>query len=320
MKAAIDDYLNWMRHQNYAPTTVQARRRVLTYFREWLEARDIHRPFQVMSGVLEDYQAHLQQYRKLDRSQLSISSQRDRLGTVVCFFRWLHDHNRLRQNPASRLKLPRSGRLLPRTVLSVSEMQRVLAQPNVATPEGLRDRSLLELLYSTGIRRAEAGGLDIADMDEERQLIRIRQGKGRKDRVVPIGRTAIDWLRRYIVEVRPQFMGDAFTSVLFLRSNGTPLPLQRMTQLVHEYICAADLTGGKRGSCHVFRHTMATHMLDQGADVRYIQAMLGHAKLSTTQIYTHVSIRQLQEVHRRTHPGEAAQAAEPAELELEYMI
>ncbi|QNN21832.1 tyrosine-type recombinase/integrase [Planctomycetales bacterium ZRK34] len=277
-------------------------------------------PFQVTSAVLEDYQAYLHRYCKHDGTHLSRSSQRDRLVAVRSLFRWLHEHNRLRHNPAARIILPRGGRRLPCTVFSATEVEQVLAQPDVDTPSGLRDRALLELMHSTGIRRAEAGALVLGDLDTERSLLRIRQGKGRKDRIVPIGRRAVRWVQRYITESRPAFLGEQPTSVLFLRPDSRPLPLQRMTQLVSTYIRHAGLACGKQGSCHSLRHTMATLMLDRGADIRHIQAMLGHARLSTTQIYTHVSIRQLQQVHSRTHPAEVGAPEPMAAIEPEYCI
>ncbi|MGH8241662.1 MAG: tyrosine-type recombinase/integrase, partial [Steroidobacteraceae bacterium] len=159
---------------------------------------------------------------------------------------------------------------------------------------------ILETLYSTGMRRRELMGLSLFDLDRERGTVMIRQGKGKKDRMIPIGERAVRWIDRYQNEVRPGFVVRDHAT-LFLTHTGEPFTPNRLTQLVREYIRAADL--GKSGSCHLFRHTMATLMLENGADIRYIQAMLGHAELSTTQIYTQVSIRKLKEIHSATHPG-----------------
>jgi len=131
--------------------------------------------------------------------------------------------------------------------------------------------------------------------------VMVRQGKGRKDRMIPIGERALAWLDRYLVEVRPHLVVEPDDGVLFLTNEGTPFTPSRMTQLVRGYVLSAEL--GKSGSCHLFRHTMATLMLEGGADIRFIQQMLGHAKLETTQIYTQVSIRQLKTIHAATHPG-----------------
>jgi integrase/recombinase XerD len=129
----------------------------------------------------------------------------------------------------------------------------------------------------------------------------IRQGKGKKDRMVPIGNRALKWIERYTSEVRPRLLLDPNDATLFLTHLGEAFTTNRLTQMVREYVDSADI--GKRGSCHLFRHTMATLMLENGADVRFIQAMLGHAKLETTQIYTQVSIRKLKEIHEATHPA-----------------
>ena len=147
----------------------------------------------------------------------------------------------------------------------------------------------------------EVVNLKLYDMDVDRGTLMVRQGKGKKDRMVPIGKRAIGWIEKYITEVRPRLVVDPNNVTLFLTHLGDDFTTNRLTQLVREYVDAADI--GKRGSCHLFRHTMATLMLENGADIRFIQAMLGHAKLETTQIYTQVSIRKLKEIHEATHPA-----------------
>ena len=150
-------------------------------------------------------------------------------------------------------------------------------------------------------RRTELCRLRIADIDAERGTVVVREGKGRKDRVVPIGARALDWVDRYLTEVRPNLVGVPGHATLFVGHTGVPLPPARLTQLMRRYLARADL--GKSGACHIFRHTMATLMLEGGADVRLIQEILGHAELSTTEIYTRVDITHLKAVHARTHPG-----------------
>ncbi len=174
-------------------------------------------------------------------------------------------------------------------------------KPSGAEQMGLRDRAILETLYSTGIRRMEVVNLTVYDLDMERGTLMVRQGKGKKDRMVPIGERAVAWLERYLNDTRPGLVVPPDDATFFLTSSGEPLSPSRLTQLVREYVDAAEI--GKRGACHLFRHTMATLMLENGADIRYIQEMLGHAELSTTQIYTRVSIRRLKTVHALTHPG-----------------
>jgi len=180
----------------------------------------------------------------------------------------------------------------------------------------LRDRAILETFYSTGMRRKELIGLKPHDLDRERGTVMIRQGKGKKDRVIPIGERALDWITRYEREARPKLLVSGKpTDLLFLTHFGEAFTLDRLSQLVKGYIAQAET--GKAGSCHVFRHTMATLMLENGCDIRFIQVMLGHANLKTTEIYTQVSIRKLVEAHRATHPAKMPQKsdAEPASKE-----
>ncbi|HXO34177.1 MAG TPA: tyrosine-type recombinase/integrase, partial [Candidatus Acidoferrales bacterium] len=195
----------------------------------------------------------------------------------------------------------RMEKRLPKTILSADEVERVLVVPDIVTPVGLRDRAMLETFYSTGIRRKELRRLELYDVDRERATLTIRQGKGKKDRMIPIGERALAWVEKYLRESRPQLAVGPDDATLFLTQYGEPFHLDALSNLARDYIAQANL--GKSGSCHTFRHTMATLMLEGGADIRYIQQMLGHADLSTTEIYTHVAIRKLQQIHAATHPG-----------------
>jgi len=168
-------------------------------------------------------------------------------------------------------------------VLTHGKAEQVLAQPDLADPVGLRDRAILETFYSTGMRRRELAQLELYDLDCERRTVMVRQGKGKKDRMVPIGKRALAWIEKYLAESRPLLQTDHREPALFLSSLGLPLEPDSLTEYVRDYEAKANT--GKTGSCHLFRHTMATLMLENGADIRFIQAMLGHAELSTTQIY-----------------------------------
>jgi integrase/recombinase XerD len=212
-------------------------------------------------------------------------------------------------NPAADLTLPRLGAPLP-PVLNMADAERVLAQPELTTAVGVRDRAILETLYATGVRRTELLQLTLPMLDRARGLITIRQGKGRRDRVVPLGTRALGWLERYLAAVRPHWVREPDPGTVFLTTRGAPMHPNHLSALVAGYVAAAGL--GVRGACHLFRHTMATLMLEGGADIRFIQQMLGHAKLTTTQLYTHVSIRQLQAVHAATHPAVQTTAPGPA--------
>jgi integrase/recombinase XerD len=294
-------YLEALRVRNYSERTVENRQVYLSFFIGWCEARSITRPQEVTKPILERYQRHLFHLRKGNGKPLTFSAQLQRLTPIRAYFKWLTRQNVLLWNPASELELPRQEKRLPKHVLTAEEAEVVLGQPDVRDAMGIRDRAILETLYSTGIRRMEVLNLSVYDLDAERGTLMVRQGKGKKDRMVPIGERAIAWLERYANDVRPELVVPPDTGTFFLGSTGEELSPNRLTQLVRDYVNAAEL--GKRGACHLFRHTMATLMLEGGADIRYIQEMLGHMELSTTQIYTQVSIRKLKAVHALTHPG-----------------
>ncbi|MGI8663238.1 MAG: site-specific tyrosine recombinase XerC, partial [Acidimicrobiales bacterium] len=298
----VAEFCDWMGSHGYSPRTIGNRRGQLTQLIIWLAERGVTRPVEVTRPMLERYQRWLFHYRQPRTGDpLSFRSQSQRLLPVRAFFKWAARNNIVLYNPASEIELPKVEHRLPRPALTFSEAEHVLAMPDVTTPVGLRDRTMLEVLYSTGIRRSELAGLVLFDLDVERSTLLVRQGKGRKDRMVPIGSRALVWVERYLTEVRPVFVAEPDDGTMFLTVDGTPIALDRLTQLAGDYVKASGVPKG--GACHLFRHTMATLMLEGGADIRYIQAMLGHAELSTTQIYAQVSIRALQAVHEATHPG-----------------
>jgi integrase/recombinase XerD len=293
-------YLEALRIKNYSERTVENRESYLELLITWCSERELNRPGEVVKPILEKYQRHLFHMRQRSGKALTFRAQHARLVPVRAFFKWLTRQNVILSNPASELELPKLGRRLPRYVLTAEEAEAVLAQADMSEPLGIRDRAILEVLYSTGIRRMEVVALRIDAVDGERGTLMVRQGKGKRDRMVPIGERAAQWVAKYMAEVRPSLVMPPDEGVLFLTTMGEELGADRVTQLVRNYVNQAEI--GKRGSCHLFRHTMATLMLENGADIRYIQEMLGHSDLSTTQLYTHVSIRKLQAVHRLTHP------------------
>lgn len=295
-----------------APATVARCRTHLARFREWCEARGLLSLEALTPAILERYREWLGARRKPDGRPLSWSTQAHELTAVRMLCAWAARTKRLLVNPAADLELPRQPKRLPRAVLSVSEAERVLAEPDVTTLLGLRDRAILEVLYSTGLRRMEVIGLDLPDLDVERGVVFVREGKGKKDRLVPIGERAIRWTIRYLDVVRPRLVryGTTRCDGLFLSRRGTRIRPTRLTERLHRYVTASGV--GKPGSVHLFRHTMATLMHDAGCDIRDLQAMLGHAQLSTTEIYTHVSIERLKAVHTKTHPAHLSRAGAPA--------
>ena len=299
--AMTESFLEWMAVQNYSPKTVDNRRSYLRYFVEWCQERGLHQPMEITKAILERYQRHLFHHRKRDGLPMSARSMHSRLVPIRAFFKWAARNNRVLYNPASEIDLPRLEKRLPKHILNASEVELIMAQCPLSDPLGIRDRAMLETFYSTGMRRSELAHLKAVDLDYERGTLMVRQGKGRKDRMIPIGERALAWIRRYTEEVRPGLVREPDDGTLFLTNLFEPFTPNRLTQLVREYIDAADL--GKRGSCHLFRHTCATLMLEGGADIRFIQQLLGHAELSTTQIYTQVSIQKLKQIHTATHPA-----------------
>ena len=277
----------------------------LGFFIRWAAERDVTRAGEVTRPMLEAYQRWLARYEptsgKGRGKPMSWGAQRDKLKALTGWFRWLTRQNLILHNPASELELPRPELRLPKHGLTVEELARLFAVPDLADPLGLRNRAMLEVFYATGLRRAEVARLEVTDVSRERGTVSVRQGKGGKDRVVPLGARAAAWVTRYEREARPRLCVDERTPTLFLSSYGEAFDLDVLSGMVADWIKAAGIAKG--GSCHLLRHTCATHMLEGGADIRYIQQLLGHSSLETTAIYTQVSIRQLIEVHARCHPS-----------------
>ena len=296
-------YLESLAVRNYTADTIEGRRDALKVFLLWAGERELTKPEAITKAILESYQRHLWRWRKKNGKPLGISTQRSRLSTLKDYFAWLTKQNLLTANPASELELPRQEKRLPVEPLSLEQMKAVLNVPDPTDLLGIRDRAILEVFYSAGLRRGELAKLELTDLNQERQTLQIRQGKGHKDRVVPVGERALEWLERYLEETRSRLVLDLFEKALFLTSYGEAFNPDVLSRMVTKFIKQAEV--GRTGSCHLLRHTCATHMLEGGADIRFIQQLLGHEKLETTAIYTQVSIEQLKAVHRQTHPAEA---------------
>ena len=303
-------FLQWLHERNYSTRTVDNREVYLRYFILWCDERGLTRPQEITRPILERYQRYMFLYRKKDGQPLSTRSQATRVTPIRAWFKWLTKTNRILYNPASDLDLPRMEQRLPKHILTANEADQIMNVPDISTATGLRDRAILETLYSTGIRRMELIALNQYAIDYERGTLMVRQGKGKKDRMIPIGERALAWIQKYRDEVRPQIALAQDDGTLFLSQLGEAFTPNRLTQLVRDTITSAKIN--KRGSCHLFRHTMATLMLENGADIRFIQAMLGHAELKTTQIYTQVSIVKLKEIHTLTHPARLKRATSAA--------
>ncbi|PHM63312.1 site-specific tyrosine recombinase XerC [Xenorhabdus ishibashii] len=310
LRAQLDAYLDTLVAQGKSPRTRESYRERLLPFVDWCGQRSVQYPAQVTLVLLESWQRYLRAYRKADGQPYSHNGQRERLIALRLWFRWLLQRHHILYNPAEQMVLPKEEKRLPAQILSERETTQVLDSLDDQSVLGLRNRVMLEVLWSSGLRRMELRQLRRGDIDVERGVVVVNQGKGHKDRVVPIGGRALGWLTRYLVQVRPQLADSHDSGYLFISQKGRPLSLGHLTQIAGKAIRhQAQLD--KPGACHLFRHSMATQMLDNGADIRHIQAMLGHEKLNTTQVYTRVAIKQLRQVHSQTHPAERAPQTQP---------
>jgi integrase/recombinase XerD len=313
-------YKEQLHARGYATQSVEYKYASLIWFIDWCHERGIERIEQITRPILQRYQRHL--YYAISRSgkPLSIDGQRNRLTAIRTWFKFLMRENLLLYNPASELELPKPEKRLPKHTLTAEEAEQVLSQPDLDTDAGLRDRALMEVLYSTGIRRQEVINLTRQDVNVGAGVLAIRQGKGKKDRFVPVGERALRWIEKYLDDVRPQLALPSSPANVFLDETGKSLDPHKVGRAVKKYVQQSGVD--KVGSCHLFRHTMATLMLENGADIRFIQQMLGHSQLSTTEIYTHVAIHKLKEIHTATHPARAERSRaddneqEPSESDL----
>lgn len=298
----IGAYLEGLPGRGFATGTLTARKHHLKLFLEWTCSESGLETLRALTFARADrYVAWLFSRRQSNGNPYTNATQAIRISAVRLLLTWAVRTGRVSGDPFAGLELPRVPRRLPSSVLSMREAEMVLATARLDTECGLRDRAIMEVFYSTGVRRAELTDLNIGDVDVERETLWIRSGKGGKGRVIPIGRRALYWIARYVQAVRSRYAAPGVVS-LFLSRRGRRLTPKLLTVKMRSYIVAAGVQ--KSGSCHIWRHTMATLIHEGGADIRDVQEMLGHADLSTTQIYTRVSVRRLSRVHSATHPAE----------------
>jgi len=250
---------------------------------------------------MDEYAAYLNTYRKaLDNEPLSPSQKRNLLTYVKIFIKYMYIKGLLRENSLADIELPSKGYQIPKALYSVEEIECILEQSLLFGIKGLRDRSILETFFATGIRRGELVKLNIDDIDFNAGMIRVH-GKGNKERLVPISQRGCEWFAFYIGKIRPRFAFISSGKALFLANNGKRYVPGKLSDMASQYVKLAGFD--RTGACHLFRHNTATTMLDNGADLRHIQEMLGHASILTTQLYTHVSRNKLTQVYNDTHPS-----------------
>ena len=220
------------------------------------------------------------------------------LSSIKTFYKFLVLENHVQNNPTSDLETPKIKRKLP-DILTIEEVDKLMEQPRVLLPLGLRDRAMLELMYGTGVRVSELLALQIEDINSTAGFLRCF-GKGRKERIIPVNQTSIDWIQRYLARARNLLVKNHLERTLFVNANGRPMSRQGFYKILAAYAKKAEL--GKEVTPHTLRHSFATHLLENGADLRAVQEMLGHADISTTQIYTHLTKSRLMEVYQLYHP------------------
>ncbi len=286
----IGQYIDqlWL-SKGLSPNTLVAYRRDLNALASWLDG-----------SIATVSRADLLEYLAARHKQgVSARTSAREMSTFRSFFAWMVAENHLHEDPTSAIALPRIGRHLPAT-LSEAEVEALLSAPDVNLPRGLRDRAMLELLYATGLRVSELVGLKASNLNLRQGAVRVDAGKGGKDRLVPIGECAVEWLRKYLGGARTTLLGDFRSDALFPGHQGQYMTRQTFWYAIKRYATLAGIAPTL--SPHVLRHAFATHLLNHGADLRSVQMMLGHTDLSTTQIYTHVAAARLQSVHQEHHP------------------
>jgi len=296
-----DEFAQSLKIRNLAERTIVGVRWRLAKFFSYLETRGINHIDGITKEVITAYQVQLYQCINFKGTPNTVAYQNGMLSAVKQFLGFLHQRDYIVADPARDVQYAKQPQQLPRGVLTPSEARKIIHAPDTRTVIGYRDRTILEVLYSSGLRKEEVNNLTLADVDYHDGFIRTT-GKGRKDRIVPIGKIACRYLENYIKSVRPELIKDPYNNHLFLSLRGNKLSTGMVWELVKKYAKSARIR--KNVHPHTFRHSCATNMLKNKADLNTIRKILGHSSLTTTQIYTHLNIADLKEVHKRCHPRE----------------
>ncbi len=292
----MEDFLHHLTvERNLSPNTVEAYSKDLQDFLDFLVGKEGYEEVDV--GQIDNLmiRGYLAQLLQDGYSRKTIAR---KLSSLRAFFKFLCIRDIIESNPAVQVSTPKQPKKLP-NFLHIEEMERLIEGVSSPDPLGLRDRAIFELLYATGIRVSELVGMNVGDIDWGFKYIKVF-GKGRKERVVPVGHKALDALENYIDNGRPNLLEDPLEKALFLNRFGTRLTARSVRRIIDKYIQQMAVT--QKVTPHVFRHSFATHLLDRGADLRAVQELLGHANISSTQIYTHISQKQLKKVYDQAHP------------------
>lgn len=297
MQKVLDEFISYLALKNFSPESLQVRRQSVEYFIRW--KKEAGGSLEVQDVCLEDLKAYIEHLRARNLSLNTVSTW---TYSLKCFFEYLEKNQIVLINPAEKLESPRLGERLPKNILSEEEVLKLLNAPDLTKPTGLRNRAIMELLYSTAIRREECARLKLQDVDLNGGYLRVNQGKGSRDRVVPLGKTACEYLKRYIEKVRVIWAEDSASDILFLTQFKKPMDAQMYNLLIKLY--SRKLKLGKPVTTHSLRKAAVTHMLRGGAGPVYIQRMLGHSSNTTMIRYLKVTIKDVKEMHHARHPRE----------------
>ncbi|MDZ4122539.1 MAG: site-specific tyrosine recombinase/integron integrase [Candidatus Cloacimonadaceae bacterium] len=297
MQKLIEQYADFLKLEGKSVHTIVAYRQDVEQLHDFLKpimgsSPDTeYSPASIKIIHLKDFLRHLHEKPDCNRSLAR------KMAALKSFFQYCKNQNLVTQNPMDKLKRPKFEKKLPK-FFSGEEIDLLLSIPDLETPVGIRNRAILELIYSSGLRLSEVAGIRMVDIDTRRLLVKVT-GKGDKQRIVPLGSTAAQWINTYL-GIRKQFDPDHTRPWLFLTYRGKPFDFKQLNTILQRYI---SLIAQQKGySPHTLRHSFATHMLSRGADLRAIQEMLGHANLSTTEIYTHVTIEDIKDAYHKGHP------------------
>ncbi|MEK7435377.1 MAG: site-specific tyrosine recombinase XerD [Pseudomonadota bacterium] len=290
----LDEFCDhlWL-EDGLSKNTLDAYRRDLSLYGEWLARERGH-------GLLDTREEDLSAYFafRYTQARLRASSQARLHSSLRRFFQFALRENRLAADPTLKLDTPKKPQRFPKS-LTEADVEALLAAPNVESDLGLRDRAMLEMLYATGLRVSELVALKLIEISQDMGVVRVF-GKGNKERMVPMGEEASAWLTRYLKDARPRLIARAQSDAAFITARGAPMTRQAFWYLIKKHARAS--VPGKPMSPHTLRHAFATHLLNHGADLRVVQMLLGHADISTTQIYTHVARERLKLLHQKHHP------------------
>jgi integrase/recombinase XerD len=302
IQAILENFKSYLAAKNYSSRTIETYVKYIELFDRYLKQKKIERIEDITRDLIDQYQIDLTTKNQHTKMYLTVSTQTSRLVALISFFRFLHHKSLIEVNPVSHLELPKVPRRPPSNYLTYKEVSEILKAASKTNLLGIRDKAILELLYSVGLRNSELRTLSIQDIDFNNELIRI-QGKGQKERIVPIGKVALDYIQVYLEKSRPFLLNQKTqTDVLFLSKRGKPLSIDVLPDIINRYKPKTSIT--KRIGAHTFRHSFATHLMLRGIDLRSLQELLGHNSIETTQIYTHLTLKDLKSAYTKTHPRE----------------